>query len=174
MNTLKLTALGVSFLLSTTDPVGAETPHGTSVTPQSVQRMLAIYGPRGTVRRLTKNSGDMDLGDYERVLDGISKGDASWLALVARLKLGTDAATGETMVIAVAEALPINPSGVLRIIRAHPEWQKVCNYPMIEPSVREERRYFRRAIPAVRSVRDRDLQTVKKRCIADLVATQRH
>src|SRR5438477_12601046 len=88
-----------------------------SITPKVVERMIDRYGAKATVDKLT-NAAPNDtrslLGDYDRVLDGVSSGDSRWLALVPRLDPGTDAGSAEFLRIAVAEAIPKNPAGVLR------------------------------------------------------------
>lgn len=143
-----------------------------SITPRSVENMLARYGARGTVQRLTRNSGKTDFGDFEVVLRGVAKGDGHWLRLVPRIYRGTDAGTAESLKIAVAEALPKNPVGVLKLVHGHSRWSMACTYPMIESSAQEARQYFRLAIPAVRSVRDRTLQVTKRRCLSSLGTAQ--
>jgi hypothetical protein len=147
--------------------------NSSTVTPRSVELMLGKHGARGTVQRLTRNAGERDLGDYERVLDGVARGDPRWLALVPEIDPGTDADSAESLGIAVAEALPKNATGVLRLIRANRSWLSACSYPMIEPTPKEARSYFRRAIPAVKSVSDPALRPVKKMCLANLVKAQR-
>lgn len=143
------------------------------VTPAAVTQMLATYGARGTVQRLTRNAGERDLGDYDAVLRGVSQGDDRWLRLVTSIDPGTDADSGESLGIAVAEALPKNPGGVLRLILANRKWLSACTYPMIEPTKSQERRYFRKAIPAVMSVREPILQSVRGACLALLTKAQR-
>jgi hypothetical protein len=142
-----------------------------SITPATVDRMLAQLGPKRTVDELAGSGADF--GDYEKILDGIASGDARWIALVPRLQPGTDAGTSEALRIAVAEALPKNPAGVLRLIEHNPAWREVCTYPMIEPTRKEARTYFKAAVPAVRAVISPALQRAKRMCLADLVKAQR-
>jgi hypothetical protein len=143
------------------------------ITPNSVERMLATYGARQTIKILT-NAGPNreEFGDFDKVLAGVGSGNRQWLVLVPKLEQGTDAAAAESLFIAVARALPKNPAGVLRLITAHPSWRDACTFPMIEPSARETQKYFNTAIPAVKSVREPALQPAKKRCLAKLVKAQ--
>lgn len=142
-----------------------------SITPAGVGRMLDRLGSRRTVNELA--GAGADFGEYETVLDGIASGDAQWLALVPRLQPGTDAGTSESLRIAVAEALARNPTAVLRLIKHNRAWREVCAYPMIEPTRKEARNYFRAAIPAVKGVRSPALQRVKHVCLAELQRAQR-
>ena len=107
-------------------------------------------------------------GDYEVVLDGISSGDAQWLALAPGLQKGADAGPSEFLKISVAEALPHNAAAVLRL-GAH-GWPiaNACSYPMLEPKPADTRRYFAAAIPAVTAVHDPALQSAKATCLSEL------
>jgi len=156
------------FLLSAALLAGAPLER---ITPSNVARMLDRLGPRQTVDKLAGTGADF--GEYEKVLDGISSGDARWLALVPRLQPGTDAGTSESLRIAVAEALPRNPSAVLRLIEHNPRWREVCTYPMVEPTPKEARTYFKAAVPAVKAVKSPQLQRAKLMCLVDLAAAQR-
>jgi hypothetical protein len=147
-----------------------------SITPAVVRRMIDRDGAKRTVNKLSNaapNDTHTDFGDFDKVLDGIASGDARWLALVPRIAPGTDAGTAESLPIVVAKALPKNPVGVLRLIKRDPSWLDACGYPMIEPTRREMRDYFRAAIPAVKSVHDPALGTVKRLCLSELLKAQR-
>ena len=146
------------------------------VTPAAVSRMIDRYGAKGTVDKLSNaapNDTHTAFGDFDKVLDGIASGDARWLAIVPKLAPGTDAGTAESLPIVLAEALPKNPRGVLRLIKLDRSWLDACGYPMIEPTPKETRAYFRRAIPAVRAVHDAALQATKRVCLSELLKAQR-
>lgn len=112
-------------------------------------------------------------GNYEVVLDGVSSGDSQWLAQVPRLTNGTDAGTSEFLKISVAEALPHNAAGVLRLGLHGWSMEKACSYPMLEPKPSNTRRYFAAAIPAVEAVHDPALQTAKRTCLSALRKAQK-
>ena len=142
-------------------------------TPKVIGLIIKKHGAPQAIKILTNaHRGGREFGDYYIVLSGVSSGDRRWLALVPRLKAGTDAATSLALIVSVAEALPRNPMAVLSLIKANPSWQNVCTYPMIEPTKAEQRIYFRKAIPAVRSVRDPTLRSTTNRCLANLVQAQ--
>jgi hypothetical protein len=144
------------------------------VTPAAVAHMIATYGSNGTVERLIKPTKRHPMfGDYEVVLDGISSGKAQWLALAPELQKGADAGPSEFLKISVAEALPHNAAGVLRL-GAH-GWpiDRACSYPMLEAKPADTRRYFATAIPAVTAVRDPALQSARHICLAELRKAQR-
>ena len=153
-------------------------PHATprAITPKVVERMIERYGARATVQKLSDaapNDTRSMLSDYDKVLEGVSSGDAHWLALVPKLDPGTDAGSAEFLRIAVADALPKNPAGVLRFT-SHLSWfRQACGYPMIEPTNREMRAYFNATIPALKAVHDAALARAKRICLAELVKAQR-
>ena len=146
-----------------------------AITPAAVGRMIDRYGAEQTVRKLANarpNDTHSDFGDFDKVLDGIASGDARWLALVPRLEPGTDAGTAESLRIVVAKALPKNPAVVLRLIKRDSSWRDACGYPMIEPTRKEMRAYFKVAIPAVKAVHDPRLEATKRVCLSELLKAQ--
>jgi hypothetical protein len=100
-------------------------------------------------------------------------GDPRWLVLVPKLDPGTDAGSAEFLRIAVAEALPKNAAGVLRFASRLSWFRDACGYPMIEPTNREMRAYFRATIPALKAVHDPSLTRAKRICLTELIKAQR-
>lgn len=146
-----------------------------AITPKSVERMIDRYGARQTVQKLTKqdpNDTKSEFGKFDVVLDGVASGDPRWLALVTKIYPGTDAGAAESLPIVVAQALPKNPAAVLRFFASSSWLRKVCGYPMIEPTEKEMRAYFKAALPAVRAVREPALQRAKKVCLTELIKAQ--
>jgi len=153
-------------------------PHSAqrAVTPKVVGGMIDRYGARATVQKLwnaVPNDKRSTFSDYDRVLDGVSSGDPRWLVLVPRLDPGTDAGSAEFLRIAVAEALPKNAAGVLRFTSRLSWFRYACGYPMIEPTDREMRAYFRATIPALKAVHDPSLTRAKRICLTELIKAQR-
>lgn len=147
-----------------------------AITPETVGQMIDRHGAKRTVEKLANaapNDTRTEFGDFDKVLDGIASGDSRWLALVPRLEPGTDAGTAESLRIVVAMALPRNPAGVLRLIVREPSWRDACSYPMIEPTKKEMRAYFKVAIPAVEAVRSPKLLRARRLCLAELMSVQR-
>lgn len=141
------------------------------ITPKTVERLIETYGAKRAVDKLANAAPDnnrSDFGDYGKVLDGIASGADRWLALVPKLEPGTDAGTAEALRIAVAEALPKNPSGVLNLVTRKPSWRIACSYPMIEPTSKGTRAYFRLVLPAVTAVRSPALRRARNICLTEL------
>jgi len=76
-----------------------------------VRALLAEKGPKGCVGVLSSND-----DRWEAFLDSVASGRSDWLAIADQLRPATDAHTSETLEIAIQEALPRNPSGVLTIV----------------------------------------------------------
>jgi len=144
-----------------------------ALTPEKVGAMIDGQGAARTVATLS--AGDLSKHNlyFDNVLDGISSGNAKWLALVPRLRPGTDGASGEFLRIAIARALPHNAAGVLRLSAHGWPVADACSYPMIEPRPADTGRYFATAIPAVQAVRDPGLQAAKAICLSELQKAQK-
>ncbi len=56
---------------------------------------------------------------WDRLLDDIATGDASWLRVAADLRAVSDADASETLAMAIQEALPRNTPGVLELVANH-------------------------------------------------------
>lgn len=148
--------------------------HG--ITPELVAGLIEDHGAKEAVRRLAERDPadtHSNFGDYDTVLDGVASGDRRWLALVPRLDPGTDAGTAEFLRIAVAQAIPKNPTGVLRFTSRLPWFRYACGYPMIEPTNTEMRAYFKAAIPALKAVGDPKLRHAKRVCLGELIKAER-
>ena len=151
-------------------------PASRAITPQAVERMVDRYGAEAAVNKLANaspNDTRTMFGDYDKVLAGVSSGNPRWLALVPRLDPGTDAGTSEFLRIAVADALPKNAVAVLRFTSRLSWFRDACGYPMIEPTNRQMRAYFKAAIPALRAVHEPELQRAKRICLSELTKAAR-
>ena len=136
-----------------------------TLTPAAVARMIDAEGARRAVQTLDRGGAHTR---FDALLDRIAAGERRWLALVPRLAPGTDAGTAEGLRIAVAEALPRNPSAVLRLVPGTFTAEDACGFPMIEPTQSETRSYFTAVIPAVQDVTEPALQLAKRQCLAEL------
>jgi hypothetical protein len=137
--------------------------------PMNLPQVRASVESRGageTVRRLQA------AGQWDVVLDGISNGEAAWIALVPRLAQGADAEPSETLGVALAKALPRAPAAVLHALdpRDGPVLgpSRVCGAPFAEPTPEFLAAYRPRALAAVESVRDPRLRSSRDACLAVL------
>ncbi|MBS0352022.1 MAG: hypothetical protein JSR33_12750 [Proteobacteria bacterium] len=88
---------------------------------------------------------------WDAVLDKISTGRSSCLALAAKIKPYTDAANSESLNLAVALAMPKNPNGVLSLVHDHFTLEEVCTVPYIEADDKLVKQYLKVTIHALSS-----------------------
>ena len=143
-----------------------------AVTPDQFRAMMQRDGARKTVQALDNDAGSETLA---QVYQGIASGNDQWLAVVPLLSTGTDASTSESLMDALAEALPRNAAGLLRIIgdRQTSDFFKegACMHPE-ELSGQAARAYITTAMQAVEAVNDPALQAAKASCLANLRQAQ--
>ena len=82
-----------------------------SVSLEEVQALIAEKGPRGTIHQLFE-----DDERWDQFLEIIATGKKEWLTIAAQLRPATDAHASETLDMALQEALPRNPAGVLDLV----------------------------------------------------------
>lgn len=84
---------------------------GTRVELHHVQESLRSVGPKGTLRFLFD-----DQARWDSVLSAVGDGQDSWLEIAGALREVSDAHASETLDMAIQEALPLNPVGVLTLV----------------------------------------------------------
>lgn len=103
--------------------------------------------------------------------EGIAAGDGQWLALVPLLSTSGNAEMAEGLIAMLAEALPRNAAGVLRVL-GDPQMsttlkEMTCMHPE-ELSGAAARAYLTNATRAVEAVSDPALQAMRTMCLANL------
>jgi hypothetical protein len=137
---------------------------------EEVRSRFRRDGPEATNRWLNET------GQSDIILDHMDRGEAGWIALARQMAIHNGgAATMESLPIALALALPHNPTAVLKAIDPSDGRsfgiEEVCGQPFIEPTRSFMRRYKRRALAAVAGVYDPRLRLVRDACIAALKKT---
>ncbi len=132
-----------------------------------IERLIAAKGAKAAVAQLNESS------EYEDVLDQIGWGKGEWIALAPRLVPGVDASDAEELDIRLADALPRNPTAVLRVLHLNSESvllrvDHVCSSPFVYRSLASYAAYKRRPIRAVSRVRDPALKARQEKCFARL------
>lgn len=143
-------------------------PAGASVTPAEVRAMIGRDGARATVATLNQGGSVTAPNRLTTVMNGIAAGEQAWLDLVPLLRQGTDGETGEGLVMSIAEALPRNAAGVLRLMNEDLDALSVCSDLELGLSAEESRAYRQTSIAAVEAVTDPALQQAKTACLAEL------
>jgi hypothetical protein len=133
--------------------------------PGQILQEIEAAGPRVVVGRLWNS------GDYEEVLRRMAAGDESWVMLAPALAQGADAAAAEGLTVALAEALPHNAEGVLKVIepsRRALSPARVCGVPFVEGTNIDIPSYTAEAMAAVSAVTSDRLQPAKAACLEEL------
>ena len=134
-------------------------------TPTQLSHDIHVHGAISVVRTL-------DHGErFDAVLGEIASGKTAWIRLAPALVNGTDAGNSMGLRIALARALPVNPTAVLEVLDDAPVMaaSDVCGVPFIEPTHREVTTYLNRAIPAVTRVPESDRWPRRTACLQALV-----
>ena len=138
-----------------------------------VRDVLKVHG-RGAASFLFQ-----DDQRWDRLLRDIATGQKEWLAIAAELRAGADGGAGETLSMAVQEALPRNPVGVLRLVSlGRFDVQGVCgNYGFGQ--IEDERPVsvllglVAKRVEAVSRVKNEDLRVARAACLDELAKQQR-
>ena len=111
---------------------------------------------------------------WDLVVDHISRGEEAWIALAPSLAAGTDAGASETLSVSLADALPRNPEAVLAVLDLTDGPVlgpgQVCSAPFYDDSKAASARYRRRALQAVKAIRDPRLNAARDACLTRLKA----
>jgi hypothetical protein len=157
--------LGLSLALAGSAWAAPTFPRHPSV--QAIEASIARHGVHATVNAL------WDENRWDYVLDRIDGGQADWVELAGKLAPGTDAGAAEGLRIAFAFALPRNAPAVLAVVQTGAvDLADVCGVPFIEDTVRDLPAYERRAVAAVKRVRDPKLAATRAACLHALRAAQ--
>lgn len=141
---------------------------GGALTPQEVRTMVQRDGAAATVRALNEGGTAAAPNRFAALERGIASGDQQWLEIVPLIRPGTDGETGEGLSTSLADALPRNAAGVLRVSGTPDEVASVCDPVAFEEMSPERRTYVQTAITAVEAVSDPALQQVKASCLTTL------
>lgn len=119
-----------------------------SLTLVQVERDIRVHGARETVKSLARKE------KFNAVLDRIATGNEVWVRLAPELARGTDVGDSTALTVALAMALPKNPTAVIAVLGKGPVIgpAAVCSVPFVETTPQEVHEYLDRAIPAVSHV----------------------
>jgi hypothetical protein len=148
------------------------TPTSGAMTPDQVRAMMQRDGVSQTVIAFRNPSFS---ATNRAMSEGIASGDEQWLALVPLLSTSGSAEGAEGLISELADALPRNAAGVLRVLsdRQTGDFLKEgsCLHPE-EMSGQAARTYIATARRAVEAVSDPALQAARTRCLANLRQAQ--
>lgn len=131
----------------------------------------SVPAPDDVLARIHREGGKAVLADlwehdaeFEMVMRGIESANPRWLEVAQLLKPYSDAGLSESINMAVARALPLDPERVLRLIGHGFELDLVCTSPFDEPDVGVAEAYESKTLAALASLRDPDLKSIAAQC----------
>lgn len=145
--------------------VAAAPVHAVATACAAFAHEIEVSGAKTVVDRLFNSPGTRD---WERLLGQIEGGRPECVRLAKALRPGTDAATGETLNIAVSRALETNPSEVLALGDGVYELDRICQDSSLEPTPKQHRDFVRRARAALAQVREPALVARRDACLRNL------
>lgn len=99
-------------------------------TPAGVRESCHELGAYNTIRLMNEGDGSA----WRNFEARLAAGEDAWLQLVPAVLGGSDAGYTGGIIIALAQALPVNPESVLALEGAMVSMKYVCSIPFIEPS----------------------------------------
>jgi hypothetical protein len=142
-----------------------------NMTPAEFQRHIDEEGPQSFVHRLVK---DIDPHapeepNYDIVLEHVAEGDNGWLHAAAEIAPYTDRAFNQGLRVAVADALVVNPVGVLKMVGTEELFDDACSYPFVHQTDTYMQRHKREALAALSHVHQPALASRKAACRQQLM-----
>ena len=107
--------------------------------------------------------------NYDIVLEHVAEGSAGWLQAAAEIAPYTDATFSQGIRVAIADALVVNPTGVLKMIGSEEHFNEACGYPYVQQTDTYMQRHKREALAALTRVHQTALAGKKEQCRKQLM-----
>jgi hypothetical protein len=107
--------------------------------------------------------------NYDIVLEHVAEGNAGWLEAAAEIAPYTDATFSQGIRVAIADALVVNPTGVLKMIGTEEHFNEACGYPYVQQTEMYMLRHKREALAALNRVHQPALAHKKEQCRKQLM-----
>jgi hypothetical protein len=130
------------------------------------QRHIDEEGAQQFVRRLVKDIDphSPEEPNYDIVLEHVAEGSNGWLRAAAEIAPFTDATFSQGIRVAIADALVVNPSGVLKMIGTEEHFDEACGYPFVRQTEAYMLQHKREALSALKKVQQPTLAAKKESC----------
>ena len=148
------------------------------MTAAQFQAGIDKEGAQAFTSRLTKETDphNWDEPNYDIILNHIASGQTPWLRIASEIgPYAADPSFSKGLNVALAYALLENPSGVLRMRRDSAaardnHFLNACMYPFPQPSQTFVHSYQRRALLALKRVREPELKAQTEDCRKELLS----
>lgn len=131
---------------------------------KDIRESCRELGAYKTIRLMDENGSDA-LDNFYR---HIAAGDEAWLQLVPMLAGGSSGVHSARMAKALAEAMPLNPEGVLALESSMVSMKLVCSMPFKNIDAEGAEDYYLRTLAALDTVDEVYFEQDKKICLARL------
>jgi len=164
----------VSLLIAASVSTGVQ-PNAKAPSAAALRAAIHEKGAKQVVDRLSR-AGPPGQTEWDALLEQIGAGKPEFVSLAPELALGTDASTSETLLIALAYALPRAPNDVLRVLRLSEgraldiKW--VCGAPFIEVTAKQVVAQVKAARAALEKVSAPELQEIRSACLEQLTRAE--
>jgi hypothetical protein len=130
------------------------------------QRHIDEEGAQQFVRRLMKDIDphSPEEPNYDIVLEHVAEGSNGWLQAAAQIAPYTDATFSQGIRVAIADALVVNPTGVLKMIGSEEHFDEACGYPFERQTETYLLQHRREALAALNHVHQPALAAKKENC----------
>jgi hypothetical protein len=130
------------------------------------QRHIDEEGAQQFVRRLVRDIDphSPEEPNYDIVLEHVAEGSNDWLHVVAQIAPFTDATFSQGIRVAIADALVVNPTGVLKMIGTEEHFDEACGYPFVRQTETYMLQHKREALAALNQVKQPALAAKKESC----------
>ena len=137
-----------------------------NMTAADFQRHIDEEGAQQFVGRLVKDIDphSPEEPNYDIVLEHVAEGSNDWLHAVAEIAPYTDATFSQGIRVAIADALVVNPAGVLKMIGSEEHFDEACGYPFVRQTETYMLQHKREALTALTRVHQPALAMKKESC----------
>jgi hypothetical protein len=142
-----------------------------NMTATDFQRHIDEEGAQQFVQRLIKDIDphSPEEPNYDIVLEHVAEGSNGWLHVAAAIAPYTDATFSQGIRVAIADALVVNPSGVLKMIGTEEHFDEACGYPFVRQTETYMQHHKREALAALNRVHQPALAGKKESCRKSLM-----
>jgi hypothetical protein len=142
-----------------------------TMTASEFRRHIKEEGAQAFVRRFVKDIDphSPEEPNYDIVLEHVAEGSSGWLEAAAEIAPYTDATFSQGIRVAIADALVVNPTGVLKMIGSEEHFNEACGYPFVHQTDTYMERHQREALAALTRVHQPALAQKKEQCRKQLM-----
>jgi hypothetical protein len=143
---------------------------GSALTAAGVMADVNARGASAVVEDLWRGPG------WDQLMAHIRTGQSSWLHVAVSIRPGTDGGSGETLALALGDALDSNPRNVLSIAAPAIGTEEICSGPDID-DYRTKEMYVAaldRRMYKVAALTDDVLLAVRTSCLKSLAETKEY